>query len=88
MRTKLAAPSPMNGNTANDNGGGGGEPEGRPENWEMRPCGMLVQKRLDADQIAKPPPTIRVRVKFGSIYHEININSQASFGKSYEPRLF
>ncbi|KAM0033667.1 putative Ubiquitin-like domain, BAG domain, Ubiquitin-like domain superfamily [Helianthus debilis subsp. tardiflorus] len=26
-------------------------------------------------------PTIRVRVKFGSIYHEINISSQATFGE-------
>lgn len=85
MRTKLPGPSPVNGSTANGNGGGGGggagEPEGGPENWEVRPCGMLVQKRLDADQIAKPPPTVRVRVKFGSIYHEININCQASFGE-------
>ncbi|KAF5764729.1 putative Ubiquitin-like domain superfamily, molecular chaperone regulator BAG [Helianthus annuus] len=26
-------------------------------------------------------PTIQVRVKFGSIYHEINISSQATFGE-------
>ncbi|KAJ0750909.1 putative Ubiquitin-like domain, BAG domain, Ubiquitin-like domain superfamily [Helianthus annuus] len=26
-------------------------------------------------------PTIRVRVKFGSIYYEINISSQATFGE-------
>lgn len=81
----------MNGNIANGgggragngggSGGGGGGGEGRLENWEMRPCGMLVQKRLDGDQSTKPPPTIRVRVKFGSIYHEIHINSQATFGE-------
>lgn len=85
MKTKLTGLSPMNGNTANGGRGraenvGGGVGEGGPENWEMRPCGMLVQKRLDADEITKPPPTIRVRVKYGSIYHEIPINSQATFG--------
>ncbi|XVF09800.1 hypothetical protein REPUB_Repub07fG0128000 [Reevesia pubescens] len=42
---------------------------------------MLVQKRTDSDRISIPPPTIRVRVKYGSIYHEININSQATFGE-------
>ncbi|KNA09459.1 hypothetical protein SOVF_153400 [Spinacia oleracea] len=61
-------------------GGGESEREG-VENWEMRPCGMLVQKRVDEDQNVKPTPTIRVRVKYASIYHEIYINSQASFGE-------
>lgn len=81
MRTNLTGLSPPNGNTANGGGGGGRGPEGAPENWEMRPSGMLVQKRLDGDQDTKPLPTIRVRVKFGSIYHEIHIKSQASFGE-------
>ncbi|KAH6756784.1 hypothetical protein C2S51_038890 [Perilla frutescens var. frutescens] len=58
------------------NGGGGGE-----KVWELRPGGMLVQKRTDVDQNRVPPPTIRVRVKYGSIYHEINISSQATFGE-------
>lgn len=51
--------------------------------WEMRPGGMLVQKRdPDGDPTRiPPPPTIRVRVKYGSIYHEINISSQATFGE-------
>ncbi|KAL8049724.1 hypothetical protein ABFX02_06G037900 [Erythranthe guttata] len=57
--------------------GGGGEKE-----WELRPGGMLVQKRTDAEQNpAAPPPNIRVRVKYGSIYHEIHISSQATFGE-------
>jgi len=43
---------------------------------------MLVQKRSpDADAPAGVPvPTIRVKVKFNGVYHEIYINSQASFG--------
>ncbi|OIV89878.1 hypothetical protein TanjilG_14964 [Lupinus angustifolius] len=51
--------------------------------WEMRPGGMLVQTRTtDSDRNSvPPPPTIRVKVKFGSIYHEVNINSQATFGE-------
>ncbi|TYI87395.1 hypothetical protein E1A91_D04G131900v1 [Gossypium mustelinum] len=44
---------------------------------------MLVQKRdLDTGRPPIPPSTIRVRVKYKSIYHEIGINSQATFSKS------
>lgn len=65
------------------NGGGGDDAgEGRREKeWELRPGGMLVQKRTDADEPRAPPPTIRVRVKFRSIYHEIHVSSQATFGE-------
>ncbi|KAK2985100.1 hypothetical protein RJ640_022978 [Escallonia rubra] len=71
--TKAAAMSPVNGGSA-----GGGEKE-----WELRPGGMLVQKRNpDSDHTrVPPPPTIRVRVKYGSVYHEISISSQATFGE-------
>ncbi|KAL3530781.1 hypothetical protein ACH5RR_010103 [Cinchona calisaya] len=61
--------------------GGAGAAGGGDGNWEMRPGGMLVQMRTDSDQNRLPPPTIRVRVKYGSIYHEINISSQATFGE-------
>ena len=51
--------------------------------WEVRPGGMLVQMRNpDADFTAAPVPTIRVKVKFGAVYHEIYISSQATFGKT------
>ncbi|KAL7108444.1 hypothetical protein ACP275_06G112400 [Erythranthe tilingii] len=62
------------------NGGRGGGAAAEKE-WELRPGGMLVQKRIDGDQARAPPPTIRVRVKHASIYHEIRISSQASFGE-------
>lgn len=56
-------------------GGGGGE-------WEVRPGGMLVQKRtVDSNQNPAIVPTIKIRVKYGSIYHEVTISSQASFGE-------
>ncbi|XP_010483940.1 PREDICTED: BAG family molecular chaperone regulator 2-like isoform X4 [Camelina sativa] len=46
---------------------------------ELRPGGMVVQKRTD--QISNVPRVIRVRVKYGSVHHEISINSQSSFGE-------
>ncbi|XP_008670335.1 BAG family molecular chaperone regulator 1 [Zea mays] len=55
----------------------------KEDEWEVRPGGMLVQRRSpDADAPAGAPvPTIRVKVKFNGVYHEIYINSQASFGE-------
>lgn len=52
---------------------------GRDGEWEVRPGGMLVQKRnSDCNQNSN---NIKVKVKYGSVYHEVVINSQASFGK-------
>ncbi|KAE9617333.1 hypothetical protein Lal_00035093 [Lupinus albus] len=61
----------------------GSRAESGSKEWEMRPGGMLVQTRTaDSDRNSvPPPPTIRVKVKYGSIYHEVNINSQATFGE-------
>ncbi|KAG8050503.1 hypothetical protein GUJ93_ZPchr0009g2286 [Zizania palustris] len=54
----------------------------KEDEWEVRPGGMLVQKRTpDSDAPAAPVLTIRVKVKFNGVYHEIYINSQASFGE-------
>lgn len=56
-------------------------PVNEPAKWEVRPCGMLVQKRSSEDGAAAAVvPTFRLRVKHGSIYHEIYISSQATFG--------
>ncbi|KAL8129485.1 hypothetical protein V2J09_018640 [Rumex salicifolius] len=53
--------------------------------WEMRPGGMLVQKRTDiaADN---PTPLIRVRVVFESARFEISVNSQATFVNGFMER--
>ncbi|KAL9350031.1 hypothetical protein Peur_057286 [Populus x canadensis] len=53
------------------------------EEWEIRPGGMLVQKRTTADSNhnSVPVSNIKVRVKCGSSCHEISISSQASFGE-------
>ncbi|XP_062227902.1 BAG family molecular chaperone regulator 3-like [Phragmites australis] len=70
---------------------GAGAPAGgkvpAEEVWEVRPGGMLVQKRggaLSDDEPSanvKPVPTIRVKVKHAGVTHEIYISSEASFGE-------
>lgn len=84
MKTKTTGLGPMNGSSAGG-GGGGAEPGGAANEWELRPGGMLVQKRTsESDRNSVPAPTIRIRVKYGSIYHEINISSQATFGTVFK----
>ena len=46
--------------------------------WEMRPGGMLVQKRASKSDI--PVPDLRLRVAYGTFRYEISIKSQATFG--------
>lgn len=46
--------------------------------WEMRPGGMLVQKRIGASDVSTP--NLRLRIAFGAIRIEISVNSQATFG--------
>ncbi|KAK1632456.1 hypothetical protein QYE76_006771 [Lolium multiflorum] len=54
----------------------------KEDEWEVRPGGMLVQKRSpDADAPAAPVPTIRVKVKHNGVTHEIYISAEASFGE-------
>lgn len=92
MRTRNHNSSSNNHNNNNRTSGissimnGGGSNGCRAEpgsmDWEMRPGGMLVQMRTtDSDRNSALVPTIRVRVKYGSIYHEVNISSQATFGE-------
>ncbi|XP_057950615.1 BAG family molecular chaperone regulator 1 isoform X1 [Malania oleifera] len=77
MKTKTKT-SGFNGGSAN----GGGDRGGPTADWELRPGGMLVQRRTpDSDHISAPVPMFRVRVKYRSVYHEINISSQATFGE-------
>ncbi|KAG6576744.1 BAG family molecular chaperone regulator 1, partial [Cucurbita argyrosperma subsp. sororia] len=78
LKTKTTGPSQMKGSSAVG--------DDRPMDWELRPGGMLVQKRTpDSDgestPTPTPTPTIRVKVKYGSTYHEISISSQGTFGE-------
>ncbi|CAH9123570.1 unnamed protein product [Cuscuta epithymum] len=77
MSKGTAAPPPPSENRSSAVGAAGN----REKEWEMRPCGMLVQKRNPDSDIHPSPPTVRVRVKYGSVYHEISISSQATFGE-------
>ncbi|CAA3005600.1 BAG family molecular chaperone regulator 3-like [Olea europaea subsp. europaea] len=75
MKTKAAGISSPVKSTATSGGVGS-------ERWEVRPGGMLVQRRSsDSNQNSIHVPSIKVKVKFGRSYHEVNINSQASFGE-------
>ncbi|KDP38026.1 hypothetical protein JCGZ_04669 [Jatropha curcas] len=47
--------------------------------WEMRPGGMLVQKRNGKNDI--PPAILRLRIPYGALRYEISVNSQATFGE-------
>ncbi|KAF3450352.1 hypothetical protein FNV43_RR06432 [Rhamnella rubrinervis] len=47
--------------------------------WEMRPGGMLVQKRIGLPEISAP--NFRLRIAFGVLRCEISVNSQATFGE-------
>lgn len=48
--------------------------------WEMRPGGMLVQKRNEKDGVL-PLLNVRLRILYGVLRYEISVNSQATFGK-------
>ncbi|KAL6556769.1 hypothetical protein OROHE_006645 [Orobanche hederae] len=59
----------------------GGGPEAAV-GWEVRPGGMLVQKRTsDSNPNSNPVPNIKVKVTYGSSHHQVIISSQASFGE-------
>ncbi|GER36715.1 BCL-2-associated athanogene [Striga asiatica] len=62
-------------------------PGSHEKEWELRPGGMLVQARPNPDENRVPIPTIRVRVKYGSVYHEMRIGSQATFGSELKKML-
>jgi hypothetical protein len=46
---------------------------------ELRPGGMIVQKR-NSDVSKNSSSIIKIKVKYGSSYHQIHISSHASFG--------
>ncbi|KAJ4978418.1 hypothetical protein NE237_009198 [Protea cynaroides] len=46
--------------------------------WELRPGGMLVQKRDDV--VDASGPTIKIKVSHGSYQHDVNVPAQATFG--------
>lgn len=49
--------------------------------WEMRPGGMLVQKRCDNSDDVVSAPNMHIRVAYGAARFDLSVNSQATFGK-------
>ncbi|XP_043688053.1 BAG family molecular chaperone regulator 2-like [Telopea speciosissima] len=47
--------------------------------WEMRPGGMLVQKRCEKSKSSAP--ILRLRIAYGALRYEMSINSQSTFGE-------
>lgn len=50
----------------------------RQIDWELRPGGMLVQKRDTAD--ASSGPMIKIKVSHDSYYHDVTVHSRSTFG--------
>ncbi|XP_078175444.1 BAG family molecular chaperone regulator 1-like [Carex rostrata] len=48
--------------------------------WEVRPSGLLVQRRGEGSFAGAAPPTIRVTVSYGAARHEVSVSSIATFG--------
>lgn len=49
--------------------------------WEMRPGGMLVQKRDDAP--GPSGPMIKIKVSHGTAHHDLSVPAQSTFGKIF-----
>ncbi|KAK7303079.1 hypothetical protein RJT34_13978 [Clitoria ternatea] len=47
--------------------------------WEMRPGGMLVQKRTTKTE--SPTTNLRLRIAYGALRYEICVSSMATFGE-------
>ncbi|KAK9124569.1 hypothetical protein Sjap_014171 [Stephania japonica] len=48
--------------------------------WEMRPGGMLVQKREDVDGASESGTMIKIKVYHGSSQHVLSLPAQSTFG--------
>ncbi|KAK1290198.1 BAG family molecular chaperone regulator 2 [Acorus calamus] len=73
--------SSKHGKGAGNNGGGGGDRGligGGDIQWELRPGGMLVQKREGG---STTEGLIKVKVKTGSQLHDISIGATSTFGE-------
>ncbi|XP_019169022.1 PREDICTED: BAG family molecular chaperone regulator 2-like [Ipomoea nil] len=49
--------------------------------WEMRPGGMLVQKRGDNSGDAVSAPKLQIRVAYDAARFDLSVNSHATFGE-------
>lgn len=51
--------------------------------WELRPGGMLVQKRNMGDASSASGPTIKIKVSHGSYHHDIALPPNSTFGNHF-----
>lgn len=58
----------------------------REIDWELRPGGMLVQKRDIGD--ASSGHVIKIKVSHGSYHHDITVPAQSTFGSFLPLTLF
>ncbi|XP_042040747.1 BAG family molecular chaperone regulator 2-like isoform X2 [Salvia splendens] len=49
--------------------------------WEMRPGGMLVQKRSESAAVDLATPNLRIRVVYGAVSVQISANAESTFGE-------
>lgn len=54
--------------------------EGPSGDWEVRPGGMLVQKRDPDEEAAHAGPLLRVKVAYGRASHHVYITANSTFG--------
>ncbi|MCO5563878.1 hypothetical protein L7F22_030125 [Adiantum nelumboides] len=66
--------------TANTAKADNADQEGASAEWELRPCGMLVQKRDPEAEAAHAGPVIRIKVCFRRSSHRISVNAHSTFG--------
>ncbi|MQL71110.1 hypothetical protein Taro_003403 [Colocasia esculenta] len=64
---------------SNSRPGAPGVATGEVIEWELRPSGMLVQRREDGAGAAGP--LIRVKVSHGTYQHEVTVPAQSTFGE-------
>ncbi|KAJ6803582.1 BAG family molecular chaperone regulator 4 [Iris pallida] len=51
-----------------------------PIDWELRPGGMVVQRRDDDEDVADGP-TIRIKVHHDTSHHDLSVPAQSTFGE-------
>lgn len=54
--------------------------------WEVRPGGLLVQKRsgVSAEANFVACPMIKIKVSYDSCYHDLTVPAESTFGKSLD----
>lgn len=55
--------------------------------WEVRPGGLLVQKREVGCPAAASAPTIKIKVSHNSCHHDVIVPSESTFGNVFPQTL-